>query len=82
MLDWFEDENIINEITWILAYDFEITEVNKCIDDILKIYEKEKITFERNEILRQLEEEGLTQEQKYELEKRLNDIIIQLVKMK
>lgn len=82
VLDWFEDENIINEITWILAYDFEITEVNKCIDDILKIYEKEKITFERNEILRQLEEEGLTQEQKYELEKRLNDIIIQLVKMK
>ncbi len=82
VLDWFEDENIINEITWILAYDFEITEVNKCIDDILKIYEKEKITLERNEILRQLEEEGLTQEQKYELEKRLNDIIIQLVKMK
>lgn len=82
VLDWFEDENIINEITWILAYDFEITEVNKCIDDILKIYEKGKITFERNEILRQLEEEGLTQEQKYELEKRLNDIIIQLVKMK
>ncbi len=82
VLDWFENENIINEITWILAYDFEITEVNKCIDDILKIYEKEKITLERNEILRQLEEEGLTQEQKYELEKRLNDIIIQLVKMK
>lgn len=82
VLDWFEDENIINEITWILAYDFEITEVNKCIDDILKIYEKEKITLERNEILRQLEEDGLTQEQKYELEKRLNDIIIQLVKMK
>ena len=82
VLDWFEDENIINEITWILAYDFEITEVSKCIEDILKIYEKEKITLERNEILRQLEEEGLTQEQKYELEKRLNDIIIQLVKMK
>ena len=80
VLDWFE--NIINEITWILAYDFEITEVGKCIEDILKIYEKEKITLERNEILRQLEEEGLTQEQKYELEKRLNDIIIQLVKMK
>lgn len=82
VLDWFEDENIINEITWILAYDFEITEVSKCIEDILKIYEKEKITTERNEILRQLEEEGLSQEQKYELEKRLNDIIIQLAKMK
>ena len=82
VLDWFEDENIINEITWILAYDFEITEVNKCIEDILKTYGKEKVIIERNEIIRQLEETGLAPEQKYELEKRLNEIIIQLAKMK
>ena len=33
VLDWFEDEQTISEISWILAYDFEITEVNKCIED-------------------------------------------------
>ena len=37
VLNWFEDDEIINEISGILAYDFEITEVNKCIDDILKL---------------------------------------------
>ena len=82
VLDWFEDEEIINEISWILAYDFEITEVGKCIEDILKLYAKEKVILERNEIIKQLEQEGLSKEQKEELETRLNSIIIQLAKMK
>jgi len=82
ILDWFEDEEIINEISWILAYDFEITEVNKCIEDIIKLYSKEKVIQERNEIIKQLESKDLTQEQKSELEIKLNNIIIQLAKMK
>lgn len=82
VLDWFEEEETINEISWILAYDFEITEVNKCIEDILNLYEKERIIQERNEIIKQLESKGLTKEQTYELERRLNTIIIQLAKMK
>lgn len=82
ILDWFEEEEIINEISWILAYDFEITEVNKCIEDILNLYKKEKKIEERNAIIKQLEKEGLSQEQTKELEKRLNEIIIQLAKMK
>ena len=82
VLDWFEEEEIINEISWILAYDFEITEVNKCIEDILNIYEKEKVIQERNDIIKQLECEGLSQEQINILENRLNEIIIQLAKMK
>ena len=82
VLDWFEDEETINEISWILAYDFEITEVNKCIEDILKLYSKEKVVTERNEIIKQLERTDLTEEQKSELETRLNNIIIELAKMK
>ena len=82
VLDWFEDEETINEISWILAYDFEITEVGKCIEDILKLYAKEKVILERNQIIKQLEQEGLSKEQKEELETRLNSIIIQLAKMK
>ena len=60
VLDWFEEQEIINEISWILAYDFEIVEVNKCIEDILKIYTKEKFIIQRNEIIKQLEREDLT----------------------
>ena len=82
VLDWFEEEKIINEISWILAYDFEITEVEKCIDDILGIYKKEKVIQERNDIINQLDSEGLTKEQIDVLESRLNEIIIQLAKMK
>lgn len=82
VLDWFEEEEIINEISWILAYDFEITEVNKCIDDILKLYAKEKVTIERNTIIKRLEQDNLEKEEKEELERRLNTIIIQLAKMK
>ena len=35
----------------------------KCIEDILNIYEKEKVIQERNDIIKQLECEGLSQEQ-------------------
>ena len=82
VLNWFEDEQIINEISWILAYDFEIIEVSKCIDDLLKLYTKDKKILERNEIIKMLEQQGLTQEQKQELELRLNEIILELAKMK
>ena len=82
VLNWFEDEQIINEISWILAYDFEITEVNKCIDDVLKIYIKDKAMQKRNDIIKILEQEGLEKEEKEELERNLNAIIIELAKMK
>ena len=33
--NWFTEEETINYLTGIMAYDFEISEVNKCIEDIL-----------------------------------------------
>ena len=82
VLDWFEDQEIVNEISWILAYDFEIVEVDKCIEDILNLYAKEKVILERNEIIKELERKDLNPDEINELEKRLNTIIIQLAKMK
>lgn len=82
VLDWFEDEETINYISWILAYDFEITEVNKCISDLINIYIKENIINQRNEIIKQLERKDLTKEESNELEKMLNEIILKLAKMK
>ena len=38
VLDWFDDESTINYISGILANDFEITDVNKAIEDIEKTY--------------------------------------------
>ena len=82
VLDWFEDKQIINEISWILAYDFEITEVDKCVKDLINIYAKDELIKQRNEIIKQLDEEGISQDEANELGKMLNEIIIKLAKIK
>lgn len=82
VIDWFEDEQTINYLSWILAYDFEITEINKCIADLINIYTRENILKQRNEIVKRLESKDLSKEESSELEKMLNEIIIKLAKMK
>ena len=82
VLDWFQDEETINYLSWILAYDFEITELNKCIADLINIYVKENMIKQRNEIIKQLERNDLQEEEINQLEIMLNQIIIKLAKMK
>lgn len=83
ILDCFGDEKIISHITEIMAYDFEITDVNKAIDDLVSIYEKEKLTNRRNAIVKQLEEmSNLEDNEIKQLEKELSDIILKLAKIK
>ena len=83
VLDLFEDEEIISFLTWVMAYDFEITEVEKCIDDILNNYEKDKLISMRNEIIQTLETtDNLTKDEIASLEQSLSEIIINLAKMK
>lgn len=83
IIDCFEEEDIIQYLSWVMAYDFEIGEVQKCMDDILNTYQREAMTEERNEILKMLENpEGLAKEQTQELEKRLKELIVLLAKMK
>ena len=66
-----------------MASDFEITDVNKAIDDMISIYIKEKLTARRNEIIRKLENTSeLSNEEITNLEKELNDIILKLAKIK
>ncbi len=81
VLNLFEEEELINHVTYIMAYDFEITDQKKAIDDMLYLYEKEKVIEEKNNILRQLESIH-DREQAKELETRLNELIIKLAKMK
>ena len=81
-INWFTDEETINYLTGIMAYDFEITEVNKCIEDILNIYRKEKMLEERNKIIEKLEDKNLAKEEVVKLERKLSDIIVKLAKMK
>ena len=82
VLNWFEDTDIINYISGILAYDFEINDVEKGIEDIEKVYKKENLIERRNEIINKLNDNTISKEEASNLGKELNDIIISLAKIK
>ncbi len=82
IIDWFEDEETVNYLSWILAYDFEIEEINKCIDDVIFAYQKDKLIKKRNNIIKSLENKEISIDERENLEKELNNTIIQLAKMK
>ena len=82
LLNSIQDEEILNQITKIMSDDYDITDINKAIIDILNIYEKEKIINKKNEILSKLEDEKLTKEEIVSLENQLSEVIIKLAKMK
>ena len=83
ILDSFDDEEAINYLSGIMADDFGILDINKCIEDLLTTYNKEKLVNKRNEIIRKLENtSNMTNEEIHELEENLNDVILKLAKVK
>lgn len=83
ILDVFKEDEIVNHLSGIMATDFEITEVKKCIDDVINNYEKDKLIIKRNNIIKQLENTNeLTKDEIASLEKELSGLIIKLAKMK
>ena len=81
-LSLFEDEKIISHITYIMADDYDVNDTDKAVDDILKIYIKEKNINKRNDILKKLEDTNLTNDERVNLENELRDIMKRLTKMK
>ena len=81
ILNCFEEEDIINHISAIMSYDFEISDLNKCIEDIANTYEKEKLINRRQEILESLKTaQNLSSEELSNLEDELSNIVIKLKK--
>lgn len=81
ILNCFEEEDIINHISAIMSYDFEISDLNKCIEDIANTYEKEKVINRRQEILESLKNaQNLSSEELSNLEDELSNIVIKLKK--
>lgn len=72
VLDLFEEEEIINHITYIMSTDYGISNNEKAIEDLLKNIEKEKIANRKSEIFKELSSQNLTKEQEHELEKELS----------
>ena len=83
IIDLFEDENIVNYLSGIMSLNFEITDVDKCIDDVMLTYKKEILLQKRNDILNKLNNPNtLTKDEIANLEEELNSVIIQLAKIK
>lgn len=83
ILDNMENTELIGHFTQIMADDYEITDYEKSVDDIISSYNKELIIERRNKILQELENhENHTEEEIASYEKELNEIILMLAKMK
>ena len=82
ILGLFEDAEIIGKITGILSDDYDISDYDKCIQDIIKYSSQEKLINDRNKIMEKLKQPGLTQEEIKQLENNLSEIIIKLAKSK
>lgn len=81
ILNNFEEQNIIDHITGIMTYDFEISDLNKCIEDVVNTYEKDKLINRRQEILDIIKNgQGFSEEELNNLEDELSNIVIKLKK--
>ena len=70
-----------SRITEIMADDYGISDVEKAIDDIIKSYEKEKMTKRKFELVEEIENEK-DEIRKKELSQELSNLIIKLSKLK
>ena len=82
VLGLFEEQEIVNYLSGIMAEDFGITDLKKCIEDLLNIYNKEKLINVRNKLMQDLENVDRSNLNLVrELETKLNDVIIRLAKL-
>lgn len=81
ILNYFEEQNIIDHISGIMSYDFEISDLNKCIEDVVNTYEKDKLINRRQEILDIIKNgQGFSEKELNNLEDELSNIVIKLKK--
>lgn len=81
VLDKLQDEEIQSHLTSIMAEDYGITDNKKAVDDIIKKYEKEKLEKRRDELIKQSSIEQ-DKDKKQKLGEELNEIILQLARIK
>ena len=78
-----EDQSIQSHVSEILVTDYEISSVEKCIEDVVTIYNKDRLSNRKLEIIRMLDNSSAyTKEEVAKLERELNEVIIELAKKK
>lgn len=77
-----EDPELQSQISEIMVSDYEINSVEKCIEDVIITYTKERLNTRKLEIIKELENANLSKDYVERLESELNSIIIELAKIK
>ena len=77
-----EDEKLQIHISEIMVADYEITSVEKCLEDVILIYNKERLQNRKNQIIKELENPEIAKEKISNLEMELSDIIVKLARIK
>ena len=77
-----EDQEMQSQISEIMVSDYEINSVQKCIEDVIISYTKDRLNARKIEILKELESANLDRENSKILENELSNIIIELAKIK
>lgn len=83
MISNIEDQNIQSHVSEILVTDYEISSIEKCIEDVVNIYTKERLSERKLEIIKALENSSsFSKEEIASLEQELSEIIVELAKKK
>lgn len=77
-----EDEKIQEHISEIMVTDYEIMSTQKCIEDVIIIYNRERLQNRKFQIIKELENPNLDKDMMINLERELSDIILRLAKIK
>ena len=77
-----EDQEIQSHVSEILVTDYDIGSVDKCIEDVISIYEKERLISKKMDILNRLEDKTISEEERNKLESELSQVIIELANKK
>ena len=81
IIDLFEKEEHISYITGIMSEDYQVTDDEKALNDIINRLNTEKLLNKKNEIIKKLDNpENMSEQEKNILEKQLSDILIRLKK--
>jgi len=77
-----EENNIQSHVSKIMMSDYEINSLEKCIEDIIIIYNNDRLANRKLEIMQELKDKDLSKEKMAKLEQELSNILIELAKRK
>ena len=78
----FEDENVVNKLSSIMIENEENFDIDKCLQDVIKNFNKEKLLIERNNIIQKLKNPNLSSEETLKLESQLSKILVKIAQSK